>query len=82
MISKLLKLKKNKLLFSLVLFVAVTVIFDLLMILFNIIQVAVMFGNSASMTGLMMPLNIISICLSGLSILLVVAYLIFNKLKK
>ena len=82
MISKFLKLKKNKLLFSLVIVCAVVALFDVFMIVFNIVQVAAMNKNAASLTGMFLPVNIVAICLNVVSVMLIVAYLIYRKVKK
>lgn len=82
MISKFLKLKKNKLLFSLVIVCFAVALVDVFMIVFNIVQVVAMNKNAANMAGLFLPINIIAICLNAICIMLIVAYLIYRKVKK
>ena len=82
MISKFLKLKKNKWLFSLAIIIASVLLFDLFTIVFNVIQILVLPGNRARLSGFFTPLNIIAICLNAVCVLLIVAYLIVRKYSK
>ena len=82
MISKFYKLKKNKWLFSLAIIIASVLLFDLFAIVFNIVQIAVLPGNRARLSGFFTPLNIIAICLNAVCVLLIVTYLIVRKYSK
>ena len=81
MISKILKLKKNKLLFALTIMCAVVIVFDIAVLLFNLIHFFEINGVSSKFSGAFMPLNIVTICLNVVAILMITLYLVLRKLK-
>ena len=81
MIGKLLKLKKNKLLFSLFIVCACVIFFDVFVFVFDLVQVLSMNKNTASFSKMFVPLNIIMICFNVCTILLIVGYLIYRRVK-
>ena len=81
MIGFVLKLKKNKLLFGLVLFSLVVCFLDLIALVFNIIQISAMRNNAANFTGAMLPINIATITLNVVNLCLVIAYIVYTKIK-
>lgn len=82
MISKLLKLKKNKFLFVIAIVFAVVVLFDIFAVIFNIIQIAAMSSNPVNFTGAMIPINIIAISLNVAFVILIAVYLVLRKTKE
>lgn len=72
------KLKNDLFLLALVCFCCVTVMMDIFMLVFNIIQNLISVSNSASLGNAFLCLNIITIVLNVLAIILIVVYLIFN----
>ena len=82
MISRILKLKRNKLLFTLAVICTFVVFFDIAMLAFNVIHFIVISGMAANFSGAFLPLNITAICLNAVCIVLIIAYLILKKMGK
>ena len=80
MISKILKLKRNKLLFSLAVICAFVVVFDIAILAFNVIHFIVISGMAANFSGAFLPLNITAICLNAACIVLIITYLVLKKM--
>ena len=81
MLSKILKLKRNKVLFSLAVFFALVVVFDVAVLLFNVIHFLVINNVASNFSGAFLPMNIVAICLNALCIILMLVYLLLRKLR-
>ena len=82
MVSWLLKIKKNKVLFSLVIAVAVVLLFDLIVIAINIAQMIKVGFNAASLMQNFFTFNIIAISINAFMALVVVAYVVLKRYTK
>ena len=79
MIGWLLKIKKNKVFFSLVIGLAVVALLDVISIVVNVVQIVKTGTNAASLMGAYLPFNIIVISLNALAALAVVGYVILKR---
>ena len=82
MISKLLKLKKNKLLFSLAITFFVVLLVDLFALGFNLIQILIVSNNNAKLANAFLGINIFAICLNVLFVIFFIVVLILKKFNK
>ena len=79
MISWLLKIKKNKVFFSLVIGLAVVALLDLIAIIVNVVQMVKTGSNAAALMGAYLPFNIVVISLNALAALAVVGYVVVKR---
>ena len=79
MISWLLKIKKNKVFFSLVIGLAVVAFLDLIAIIVNVVQMVKTGSNAAALMGAYLPFNIVVISLNALAALAVVGYVVVKR---
>lgn len=82
MVSKLLKLMKNKWIFALCIVVTCVLIFDVSVIVFDIIQIAVIQKNAAKLSGMFVGINVATICLNVFCSLLILTYYLVRKFSK
>ena len=79
MIGWILKIKKNKVLFSLVIGLVVVAFLDAISIVVNVVQIIKTSSNAASLMGAYLPFNVIVISLNVLAVLAVVGYVILKR---
>ena len=79
MIGWLLKIKKNKVFFSLVIGLAVVALLDLIAIIVNVVQMVKTGSNAAALMGAYLPFNIVVISLNALAALAVVGYVVVKR---
>lgn len=79
MIGWLLKIKKNKVFFSLVIGLAVVAFLDLIAIIVNVVQMVKTGSNAAALMGAYLPFNIAVISLNALAALAVVGYVVVKR---
>lgn len=82
MVSWLLKIKKNKVLFSLVIAVAVVVLFDIVALVVNLVQMIKTGSNAASLMQNFFGFNIAVISINAFMVVCVVVYLILKRYTK
>ena len=79
MIGWILKIKKNKVLFSLVIGLVVLAFLDAISIVVNVVQIIKTSSNAASLMGAYLPFNVIVISLNVLAVIVVVGYVILKR---
>ncbi len=73
------RLKNNKLLFAFAIIWAVVTIFDLAVIIFNIVELIISSVNPAMLVSGFLTFNIIAIAINFATMISVIIYIIFRK---
>ena len=73
------RIKNDKLLFGLFVFVCVVIVFDLFTVVFDIIQLVIVSKNRAGIYGMFSVINLISGGLTALSAILITLYIVLRK---
>lgn len=79
MISLFLKIKKNKVLFSLVIALFAVALFDVIAIVINVVQMIKTGSNAASLMGAFLPFNIVVIAINVIAVASVVLYVVLKR---
>jgi hypothetical protein len=82
MISWILKIKKNKVLFALVIAVATVLLFDLVAVAINVVQMIKTGSNAASLMQNFFSFNIAVIAINAFMALVIAVYLILKRYTK
>ena len=82
MISWILKIKKNKVLFALVIAVATVLLFDLVAVAINVVQMIKTGANAASLMQNFFAFNIAVIAINAFMALVIAVYLILKRYTK
>lgn len=82
MISWFFKIKKNKVLFSLVIAVAVVALFDLIAVAINIVQMIKTGSNAASLMQNFFSFNIFVISINAFMVVLIMVYVVLKRYTK
>jgi hypothetical protein len=82
MISWILKIKKNKVLFALVIAVATVLLFDLVAVAINVVQMIKTSSNAASLMQNFFTFNIAVIAINAFMALVIAVYLILKRYTK
>ena len=82
MVRWLLKIKKNKVLFSLVIAVAVVALFDLVAVAINVVQMIKTGANAASLMQNFFGFNIFVISVNVFMVVLIMVYMVLKRFTK
>ena len=82
MVRWLLKIKKNKVLFSLVIAVAVVALFDLIAVAINVVQMIKTGSNAASLMQNFFGFNIVVISINAFMAVLIMVYVVLKRYTK
>ena len=82
MVRWLLKIKKNKVLFSLVIAVAVVALFDLIAVAINVVQMIKTGANAASLMQNFFGFNIFVISVNTFMVVLIMVYMVLKRYTK